>query len=100
MSDGIEKYSPGDSPVVILFEDSDVPRVRFFRRPDNLHLLSTVGMLKGLERVGVIRSADAIIHDMTCPPDPAKRSRFFRDLPDGIDEPAIMGSTWTPEKVS
>ena len=72
MSDGLEKYVAEGKPVAILFEDSDVARVRFFRKPDNLHLLSTVGMLRGLERVGVIPSADAIIHDMTHPPDPRR----------------------------
>jgi hypothetical protein len=96
MSDGLEKYlAPGD-PVLVLFEDSDVPNVRFIRKPPNLHLLSTVSLLKGLERVGVVHSADDIIRKMTHPTDPTRKPRVFTDLPDGIDEPATIGSTWTP----
>jgi hypothetical protein len=96
MSDGLEKYLTAREPVLVLFEDSDVPGVRFFRKPPNLHLLSTVGMLRGLERVGVIRSADDIIQKMTHPTDPARQARVLKDLPDGVDEPATIGSSWTP----
>ena len=96
MSDGVEKYAGDGDPVLVLFEDSDLPRVRFFRKPDNLHLLSTVGMLRGLERVGVIASADAVIQAMTKPADPTKRPRVLADLPDGIDDGAAIGSAWTP----
>lgn len=94
--DGLRKYlRPGD-PVALLFEDA---AVRVINKPPNLHLLSTVGMLRGLERVGVIASADEIIHEMTHPSKPDRRpsdSRAFTDLPDGIDDPAAIGSTWTP----
>lgn len=96
---GLRKYLlPGD-PVAILFEDAGV---RVFNKPPNLHLLSTVGMLRGLERVGVIPSADAIIHDMTHPSKPDRRPadfRAFTDLPEGIDEPAVIGSRWAPNKL-
>jgi hypothetical protein len=85
-------FSPVPDPLV-LFEDADVPGVRFFRKPPNLHLLSTVGMLRGLERVGIIRSADEVIQNMTHPTDPSRRAR---DLPDGVNEPATIGSSWTP----
>jgi predicted nucleic acid-binding protein len=62
--DGLRKYlRPGD-PVALLFEDAGV---RVINKPPNLHLLSTVGMLRGLERVGAIASADEIIHEMTLP---------------------------------
>jgi hypothetical protein len=96
MSDGLEKYLTAREPVLVLFEDSDVPGVRFFRKPPNLHLLSTVGMLRGLERVGVLRSAYDIIQKMTHPTDPSRRAQVLKDLPDGVDEPAIVGSSWTP----
>jgi hypothetical protein len=96
MSDGIEKYASAMEPVLVLFEDSDVRTVRFLRKPPNLHLLSTVGLLRGLERVGVIASASAIIQAMTQPSDPSRRPRMFNDLPDGVDEPALLGSSWTP----
>jgi hypothetical protein len=93
---GLRKYlAPGD-PVVILFEDAGV---RIFNKPPNLHLLSTVGMLRGLERVGVIPSADSIIYEMTHPSKPDRRPadvRALTDLPQGVDEPAAIGSTWEP----
>lgn len=96
MSDGLEKYLKPKDPVLVLFEDADVPGVRFIRKPENLHLLSTVGLLRGLERTGVIPSADAVIEKMTRPQDPSKRPRVLKDLPNGIDEPAAAGSIWTP----
>jgi hypothetical protein len=93
---GLRKYlGPGD-PVVLLFEDAGV---RVFSKPPNLHLLSTVGMLRGLERVGVVPSADGIIYEMTHPSRPDRRPgdiRALTDLPEGVDEPAAIGSTWEP----
>ncbi len=62
--DGVPIYVATGEPVAILFEDAGV---RVFNKPPNLHLLSTVGMLLRLERVGVIVSADKIIHEMTHP---------------------------------
>jgi hypothetical protein len=56
-------------------------------------------MLRGLERVGVIKSADDIIHQMTHPSKPDRRpadARALVDLPAGIDDPAAIGSDWTP----
>lgn len=95
MSDGLQRYVALGDPVLILFEDSDIPGVRFLRKPPNVHLLSTVGLLRGLERVGVIPSADTILQAMLNPPDPRLR-RVLKDMPDGMDEPALIGSTWTP----
>ena len=57
-------------PVAILSEDS---AVRVMNKPPHLHLLSTVGMLRGLERVGAVPSADAIIFEMTHPAAPGRR---------------------------
>jgi len=94
--DGLRKYLGIGDPVAILFEDAGI---RVFNKPPNLHLLSTVGLLRGLERVGVIPSADDVIHEMTHPSKPDRRPsdmRVFTDLPDGIDEPATTGSTWEP----
>jgi hypothetical protein len=68
--EGLRRYlRPGD-PVALLFEDAGV---RVINKPPNLHLLSTVGMLRGLELVGVIPSADEIIHEMTHPSKPDRR---------------------------
>jgi predicted nucleic acid-binding protein len=94
--DGMSKYVATGEPVAILFEDAGV---RVFNKPPNLHLLSTVGMLRGLERAGVIESADKIIHEMTHPSKSDRRpsnARVFTDLPKGIDEPAAIGSSWAP----
>lgn len=94
--DGMPRYVATGEPVAILFEDAGV---RVFNKPPNLHLLSTVGMLRGLERVGVIESADEIIHEMTHPSKPDRRpsnARVFTDLPEGVDEPATIGSSWVP----
>ncbi|MBB4054081.1 putative nucleic acid-binding protein [Devosia subaequoris] len=94
--DGLRKYLTPQEPVVLLYEDKDV---RVINRPPYLHLLSTVGMLKGLERVGILRSADDVIHQMTHPSRPDRRpgdARKFTDLPEGHDEPAVIGSTWAP----
>jgi hypothetical protein len=33
---------------------------------------------------------------MMHPTDPVRRPRGFNDLPDGVDEPAEIGSTWKP----
>jgi predicted nucleic acid-binding protein len=94
--DGMSKYIAMGEPVAILFEDAGL---RVFNKPPNLHLLSTVGMLRGLERVGVIESADDIIREMTHPTKPDRRpsnARTLTDLPEGIDEPAAIGSSWVP----
>lgn len=94
MANGIRRYSD-TAPVLLLFEDADFRNVRFVRKPDNLHLLSTVAMLRGMERVGVVPSADEIIAAMTRPA-PARKARVFKDLPDGYDDEAIGGSVWEP----
>lgn len=96
--DGLSKYIGPTEPVLVLFEDADIPTVRFIRKPPNLHLLSTVGLLRGLEKVGVIQSAEDVISEMTHPtkPDRITKGRKFVDLPNGIDDPATIGSSWLP----
>ncbi|WP_246091785.1 hypothetical protein [Aliirhizobium smilacinae] len=94
--DGIGRYLRSDEPVAILFDDAGL---RIFNKPPNLHLLSTVGFLRGLEQVGLITSADGVIHDMLQPSKPGRRpqdARRFTDLPEGIDDPAAVGSSWKP----
>ena len=95
MASGVQKYLAGNEPVLLLFEDSDFRNLRFVRKPDNLHMLSTVAMLRGMERVGIIASADDVIEAMT-KPEPPKRARAFKDLPDGYEDEAIGGSVWKP----
>lgn len=93
---GVRRYLDSNDPLLVLYEDRGL---RVFQRPPNMHLLSTVGLLRGLEKVGVIPSADAVIGEMTHPTKPGRRPgdrRAFADLPDGVDEPAEIGSAWTP----
>ena len=96
MADGIQAYATDGAPALLLFEDADFRTVRFVRKPDDLHIVSTVAMLRGMQRIGIIQSADAIIASMTNPDDPAKRARAFRDRPDGYEDEALGGSTWAP----
>ncbi len=94
---GIAEYLIADEPVAILFEDVGL---RLFSKPPNLHLLSTVGLLRGMEEVGIIQSADAVITEMLHPTRPGRRpqdARRLTDLPDGTDEPAAIGSSWKPD---
>ncbi|WAP69593.1 hypothetical protein [Jiella pelagia] len=94
--DGLPSYTAVGDPVAILFEDAGV---RVINKPPNLHVFSTIGMLHGLERVGVIESAEEIVREMTHPTLPGRKpsdARKFTDLPDGIDEPAALGSSWVP----
>lgn len=93
---GLEKHVLPDQAALLLFEDSDIRSVKVIRKPPNVHLVSTVAWLKGLQDMGIVASADDIIRAMTHPTDPAKRARKFTDLPDGTDEPAEIGSTWKP----
>lgn len=95
-ADGFRKYVGTGDPVAILYEDA---AIRLVSNPPNLHMLSTVGMLRGLEYVDIIPSADTIIHEMTHPSKPDRRPEYRRvatDLPDGIDDPAAIGSTRVP----
>lgn len=96
MREGLANYVGDGSPVLLLFEDGDFRSVRFIRKPDNLQMLSTVAMLRGLERIGAVESADAVIAEMTNPADPTKQPRRFNDLPDGYEEEAVGGSAWQP----
>lgn len=94
--DGLKRYIQDGDPVLLLYEDRDV---RVINKPPNMHLLSTVGLVKGLERLKMIPSADEIIRRMTHPTAPGRRPsdvRVLTDLPDGTDEPAATGSSWTP----
>jgi predicted nucleic acid-binding protein len=48
-----------DAPVMLLYEDSDLRKSRFVV-PENVHVVSTKGLLVGMERRGLISSADAV----------------------------------------
>ena len=91
---GARRYLESGDPLLVLYEDQGS---RVFQKPPNMHLLSTVGLLRGMERAGILRSANAVIREMTHPTRPGRRPqdrRAFSDLPDGVDEPAAIGSHW------
>jgi hypothetical protein len=91
---GLQRDVAVGEPVLLLFEDADI---RVINKPPTVHLLSTVGLLRGMEEVGLIPSADAIIHRMLHPSGEKRENltlRVLTDLPAGTDEPAAIGSTW------
>ena len=93
---GVRRYLESNDPLLVLYEDQGL---RVLQKPPNMHLLSTVALLRGMEKVGMIRSADAVIREMTNPSKPGRRPqdrRAFPDLPDGVDEPAAIGRHWVP----
>jgi len=78
---GVRRYLDSSDPLLVLYEDQGL---RVFRKPANMHLLSTAGLLRGMEKAGLIRSADTVIAEMTNPTKPGRRShdrRAFPDLP-------------------
>ncbi len=91
--EGLSKYTrdPTDS-VLLLFEDADVNNVVV--KLDNVHKLSTVAMLRGLESLSIISSADEIIESMTNPQNTMIRK--LSDLPCGVDDEARVKSSWKP----
>jgi hypothetical protein len=101
MNSGVKRYLGEGEAFVLLFEDADFRNIHFVRQPDNLHLLSTVAILRGLEEVGVLASAEAVLAAMLAPADPERQryARRFNDLADGTDIPAPSDSTWKRERM-
>lgn len=52
-----------DDPVVLLYDDSDIRRSRFVL-PGNVHVASTRALLLGMERRGLVESAEAVWESM------------------------------------
>ena len=90
---GVGKYLNDDSAALLLFEDSDWRNTRIIRKTDNLHPLSTVALLRGMQASGLLESADEVIDAMLHPDNPRER-RVLNDLPDGTDIEADPGSFW------
>jgi hypothetical protein len=85
----IDEFIDPDQPVLVLFEDSDVRRITALLR-GNVHLLSTWGLLKGMEEVGLIESAEAVWQAIVRAG--RKPARTVTDQP----ATAYGGSIWKP----
>ncbi len=92
MSNQIKRYVENNDPFLLLYEDCDFEKVP---KPDMAHMI-TVAFLRRLEEVGIIDSAESIIHDMVCPRDPSVQARAFRDVPEGTEFEASGGSAFGP----
>jgi hypothetical protein len=92
---GVGKYLSDDGAALLLFEDSDWRHIRIIRKTDNLHLISTVAFLRGMQASGLLESAEEVIDAMLHPDNPRER-RVLNDLPDGTDIEADQGSFWRP----
>ena len=62
---GIDRYLRSGDPFLVLCDR--IRGLRLFGAPPNLHLLSTAGLLGGLEKAGVIPSADKVLRAMHRP---------------------------------
>lgn len=62
---GIDRYLRSGDPFLVLCDR--IRGLRLFGAPPNLHLLSTAGLLGGLEKAGVIPSADKVLRAMLHP---------------------------------
>jgi hypothetical protein len=85
----IDEYIDPDEPVLVLFEDSDVRRITALVR-GNVHLLSTWGLLKGTEEVGLIDSAETVWQAIVRAGGEPARTVTDRPARD------YGGSTWKP----
>lgn len=97
--DGLDQWIVTGDPVLVLTEDMRVARRIFLPEP-NVHTLGTIGLLRGMERVGLIPSADDLIREMRHPSKPGRRPEDRRSMsePDeGLDLPSSSGSTWLAE---
>ena len=63
-------------------------------------MLGTIGLLRGMERMRMIASADAVLREMRKPSGPGRflsDGRTLSEPPEGLDVPAQDGSFWTRE---
>ena len=86
----IDRFIDPEDPVLIIFEDNDIHRINAVVR-GNVHLLSTWGFLKGMERVGVIESAEGVWTDIVRNGRDPHKANVDQEAPD-----AFGGSRWLP----
>ena len=88
----IDRFIDPKKPVLIVFEDNDVERITAVVR-GNAHLLSTWGLLKGMERSSVIGSAEQVWADIE------KNGRAPHKIDIDREAPKTYGgSRWVPKK--
>ncbi len=95
---GLDTWISAGEPVVILSEDMRAMRRLFLSEP-NVHALGTIGFLRGMEKAGLLASADMVLDRMLRPVAPGRRPEDARVLAkdvDSLDRPAIEGSSWIP----
>ena len=68
--EGARRFLSTGDAMWVLFEDRDLT---VLSQPENMHLLSTSDMLRGMERAGLIPLADAVIREMTHPTGKGRR---------------------------
>ena len=88
----IDRFIDPKDPVLIVFEDNDMERINAVVR-GNVHLLSTWGLLKGMERSSVIDSAEQVWVDIERNGRTPRKIHLDRETPK-----AYGGSDWMPEK--
>jgi predicted nucleic acid-binding protein len=90
------------SPAMVLFDDKKLFELRGMR-PNNkhlpgreiIHLVTTRGMLVGLEKLNLIPSAQSIIAKIE-EPDKSGRASSVPDFSELNDVPTVFGSSWIP----
>lgn len=93
--DGMDRWVRVGEPVLILTEDMRAARRIFLPEP-NAHTLGTISLLRGMEKVGLIKSADDILAEMQSPTRPGRRAsdkRVPTEPPEGLGAPASGGSS-------
>lgn len=86
---GIDEIIDPKEPVLIVFEDVKMRR-RAGLLQENVHFISTAALLEGMEKVGLIESADAIWKAMEA------AGRI--PLKQVVDIAAPRGSRWLPQR--
>lgn len=95
---GLDALVDMNDIVLVLGEDMKAMRRLFLPEP-RVHSLGTIGFLLGLEKIGIIPSAQQIISEMEAPSAPGRTlamARKFSEPESGLDDPADGGSTWIP----
>lgn len=95
---GLDAIVEQNDVVLVLGEDMKAMR-RLFQPEPRVHSLGTIGFLLGLERSGIIPSAQQVIAEMEDPHAPGRTlamARKFSEPKTGLDDPADGGSSWLP----